>query len=369
MGISRRKFLGWMGAALGASTLTGNKTYAASNKQFKGYPDSFGVLHDTTRCIGCRKCEKACNKVNSLPNPSKPFDDLSILDLNRRTDEKAFTIVNRFTPEPDKPAVFAKKQCNHCLEPACASACFVKALKKDKTGAVIYDASLCVGCRYCMIACSFNIPAYEYNNPTSPKVVKCTMCKPKIDKGELPGCVASCPVEAITFGKRKKLIKIAWERINKYPKHYKEHVYGEHEMGGTNWLYLSKYDFSKIGMREDLGTTSAPALTSQALGAVPIIVSLWPILLTGIYAISKQKDILAKKELKTAVENTTTALTDEMNNKLSVQKEKMTQEKKSAINFEIKKALEQAKKETEETKEKKQEENTKDKNTKVIDKS
>ena len=81
MGISRRKFLGWMGAALGASTLTGNKTYAASNKQFKGYPDSFGVLHDTTRCIGCRKCEKACNKVNSLPNPSKPFDDLSILDL------------------------------------------------------------------------------------------------------------------------------------------------------------------------------------------------------------------------------------------------------------------------------------------------
>ena len=105
---------------------------------------------------------------------------------------------------------------------------------------------------------------------------------------------------------------------------------GEHEMGGTNWLYLSKYDFSKIGMREDLGTTSAPALTSQALGAVPIIVSLWPILLTGIYAISKQKDILANKELKTAVENTTTALTDEMNNKLSVQKEKMTQEKKSS---------------------------------------
>jgi len=372
MGISRRKFLGWMSAAIGTSTLTGNKIYAASNKHFKGYPDSYGVLHDTTKCIGCRKCEKACNKVNSLPSPDKPFDDLSVLDSIRRTDDKTFTVINRFTPEAGKPEIFAKKQCNHCLEPACASACFVKAFKKDKTGAVVYDASLCVGCRYCMIACPFNIPAYEYDNPLTPRVVKCTMCKPRIDKGQLPGCVESCPVEAITFGKRKELIKIAWERINKYPEHYKEHLYGEHEMGGTNWLYLSGTDFSKIGMREDLGTTPAPALTSGALAAVPIVVALWPILLTGLYAVSRRKDITADKELKEAVEKTKATLTDEMNKKLSDQKEKMIGEKKSAINFEVKKALEQAEKETEENKPeeatpKAEEKNIQDKDSKITD--
>ncbi len=147
--------------AIGTSALTGDKIYAASNKHFKGHPDSYGVLHDTTRCIGCRKCESACNKVNLLPDPDKPFEDLAILNSTRRTDDKTLTVVNRFTQESGKPEIFVKKQCNHCLEPACASACFVKALKKDKTGAVVYDASLCVGCRYCMIACPFNIPAYE----------------------------------------------------------------------------------------------------------------------------------------------------------------------------------------------------------------
>ncbi len=193
MSISRRKFLGWLGAA-GFGTALGVNARAASNKHFDGYPDSDGVLFDNTRCIGCRKCEEGCNKVNELPEPDRPFSDLSVLDTKRRTTAKAYTIVNRYDDTAsEKGPLYTKVQCNHCLEPACASVCFVRAFTKTETGAVIYDASVCVGCRYCMIACPFEIPAYEYDKAFSPRVMKCTMCYPRISKGLLPGCVAGLP--------------------------------------------------------------------------------------------------------------------------------------------------------------------------------
>lgn len=347
MDITRRKFLGWMSAAIGATTIAGQKTQAATNKQFEGHPDSGGVLHDITRCIGCRKCEEACNKVNQLPAPAKPFDDLTLLDKARRTDDKTYTVVNRYSRGPGSnnigtSPVYVKKQCNHCLEPACASACFVKALKKTKTGAVAYNASLCVGCRYCMIACPFNIPAYEYDNAFSPRIMKCTMCQARLEKGLLPGCVESCPKEALTFGTRKQLLKIAKQRIQKYPKRYIDHVYGEHEMGGTSWLYLTGTSFGQIGMREDLGNVSAPQLTAGPLSDVPIVVGLWPVLLTGIYAISRRKEKIAKEEQDKAIAETLSSANEEMEQKLAEQKDKMEKQKEAAINLEIKKALKEA---------------------------
>ena len=347
MAISRRKFLSCISAAALATTTNGlRKAYGASNKHFKGHPDSFGVLHDITKCIGCRKCEAACNKVNELASPEKSFDDLSVLDQKRRTDANIYTVVNKFKDDNSTP-VFVKKQCNHCMEPACASACFVKALNKTKTGAVVYDESLCVGCRYCMVACPFEIPAYEYHKALTPRITKCTMCYPRLLEGKLPGCVEACPKEALIFGQRDKLIKAAWQRIYKYPDQYLEHVYGEHEMGGTSWLYLSKHPFSKIGMREDLGKKSAPELTSGPLSAVPIVVGLWPVLLTGVYAISRRKDKIAKEEEEKAVAQTKAQAREDTDKKLEALREKLTREKTSAINFEVKKALEEAAKEEE----------------------
>lgn len=340
MAISRRKFLGSIGAAIGVGTSGAlTKAYGATNKHFKGYPDGFGVLHDVTRCIGCRKCEQACNEVNALDKPERPFDDLKVLDQERRTGEAAYTVVNKFEGTPD---VFVKKQCNHCQEPACASACFVKALKKDESGAVVYDESLCVGCRYCMVACPFNIPAYTYNDPLTPKVTKCTLCLPRIKEGKLPGCVEICPREALVFGKREDLVALAWKRIYKTPNHYIAHVYGEHEMGGTSWLYLSGTPFEQIGMREDLGITPAPQFTSGALGTVPIVVGLWPVLLTGVYAITKRKEKIARQEQEEAVQKTRDAATEEMNKQLSQLKDKLAKEKETAIKTEVKKALDEA---------------------------
>lgn len=298
MSISRRKFLGWVGGAAGVGAVAGKSAFAAANRNFKGYPDGFGVLHDISLCVGCRRCESACNTVNQLPAPDKPFSDLSVLDQQRRTHAETYTVVNRYLGPDQKIPLFRKHQCNHCLEPACASVCFVKAFKKTKEGAVVYDPNVCVGCRYCMIACPFEIPAYEYNEALTPRVTKCTMCHPRVLKGQLPGCVDACPVEALTFGKRKDLIKLARERIRKHPDRYIDHIYGETEMGGTSWLYLSNVPFSQIGMREDLGTTPAPKLTSGALSVVPMVVGLWPVLLMGIYAITKRKDADAKRELE-----------------------------------------------------------------------
>ncbi len=343
MSVSRRKFLGWLGAA-GAGVISGGVANAGSNKHFKGYPDSLGVLHDTTLCVGCRSCEAACNKVNALPAPQQDFTDTTVLERKRRTDSTSFTVVNRFKQsESDKLPVFVKKQCNHCLEPACASACFVGALKKSPEGAVIYDESVCVGCRYCMIACPFEIPAYEYDKVLTPRVVKCTMCHPRVLEGKLPGCVEACPTEALLFGERDKLIKAARKRIARFPERYVDHIYGEHEMGGTSWLYLSGRSYEKIGMREDLGVTPAPKFTEGILGAVPIVVGLWPVLLTGIYAVSKRKDKVAKEEQSQAVAEAVTQAESQADAKLKKALVLAKKEKEMTVKKEVKKALDKAK--------------------------
>lgn len=301
MSISRRKFLGWIGAA-GLSTAWSNTAGAVTNKRFKGYPESLGVLFDSGLCIGCRRCEAECNAVNDLPPPERPFKDLSVLDEKRRTTPKDYTVVNRY--DTSKDTGYRKIQCNHCQEPACASACFVRAYTKTKEGAVIYDESVCVGCRYCMIACPFQIPTYEYDKALTPRIMKCTLCYPRVVQGLLPGCVARCPSEALSFGKRTDLIRIARNRIRKYPDRYVNHIYGEHEMGGTAWLYLAGVPFKELGMREDLGVTPAPEFTAGALGAVAMVIGLWPVLLTGVYAMTKYREQIAglKKDAAIAVE-------------------------------------------------------------------
>ena len=293
--------------------------------------------------------EEACNAVNELPVPAKPFKDQAVLEEKRRTDSKAYTVVNKYAAGGTSAApVFRKNQCNHCLEPACASACFVKAFSKSKEGAVVYDESVCVGCRYCMVACPFEIPTYEYDKALTPRVMKCTMCHPRVQEGKLPGCVESCPTEALTFGKRDDLLKIARERMRKDPDKYIDHIYGEQEMGGTSWLYISNVPFRELGMREDLGVTPAPALTAGALGAVPIVVGLWPVLLTGIYAISQRKDKVAAEEQAVAVEAARDATKEAAAAELKKTLEMKEKEKETAINMAVKKALEEAAKAQEE---------------------
>ncbi|MFO7749703.1 MAG: hydrogenase 2 operon protein HybA [Desulfobacteraceae bacterium] len=252
MELSRRTFFKFMGAA-GAAVTT--QTSSAGAWTSKAPPDPFGCLVDLTRCIGCRKCEEACSKVNQLPAPESPHCQCTIFDQKRRPDESAYTVVNRYfigkVDKFDQPLpTFAKVQCMHCQDPACASACIVGALTKDElTGAVAYDVTKCIGCRYCMVACPFEIPAYEYFDPITPRVMKCTFCNERISKeGGLPACAAICPTEAITFGKRKTLLNLARKRITENPGTYIDHVYGEKEVGGTSWLYISSVPFQAVNL-------------------------------------------------------------------------------------------------------------------------
>ena len=274
-----------------------------------------------------------------------PFDDLSVLDTKRRTHAWTYTVVNRYDHIPGVAgAVFRKDQCQHCLEPACASACFVKAFTKTPQGGVVWDASVCVGCRYCMIACPFNIPTFEYDQVLTPRIMKCTLCNPQITSGQLtvPGCVGACPVEALVYGKRTDLVNIARSRISEFPNRYLNHLYGEHEMGGTSWLYLSGVPFRNIGMREDLGVTPAPELTSGALAAVPLVAGLWPVLLLGIYAVNKRKDEVADQEKQAAVATALARAKAEAKESLDKALAKADADTKKAIEQEVKKALEEA---------------------------
>ncbi len=339
--MKRRQFLGLLGAA-GITATLGAPAQAAGGKTFDGHPEARGVLFDATRCIGCRKCEAGCNTVNKLPAPAKPFTDLAVLDRERRTDEKTYTVVNKYQGE--NGPVFRKTQCNHCMEPACASVCFVRAFTKNPDGSVTYDASVCVGCRYCMVACPFNIPAYEYDDPLTPRVMKCTMCHDQIAKGEInaPGCVSACPKEALTYGRREDLIEIARERIRNHPGRYVQHIYGEKEMGGTNWLYISGESFSTLGMREDLGGKSVPEISAGPLSVVPMVAALWPALLGGVWAMNRRKEKVAEEERKAAVTAAKAATKAEAEAKLAKAMKDAEDDKNRAIEREVKRALEEA---------------------------
>ncbi|MEA3232150.1 MAG: 4Fe-4S dicluster domain-containing protein, partial [Thermodesulfobacteriota bacterium] len=147
-----------------------------------------------------------------------------------------------------------------CNDPSCVSACIVGALTKQENGAVIYDAKKCIGCRYCMVACPFQVPAYEYHNALTPEVRKCTFCYQSVKEGGLPACAQICPREVITFGKKDELLRLARWKMKKNPGKYVDHIYGEHEVGGTSWLYLASEPFESIGFPK-LGTKAPPRLT------------------------------------------------------------------------------------------------------------
>ncbi len=270
MGIDRRDFLKRL-AGIGGVALLGKGAKAYAGQPLGGFPDHLGVLVDTTLCVGCRSCEKACNEINQdLPRiPQESFQDMSVFDGRRRMSADSYTVVNRYPdPKDSERPFYSKFQCMHCLDPGCVSACIVGALTKDPSGAVRYDPWKCIGCRYCMAACPFQVPAYEYHNALTPQVRKCTFCfEARISKGEMPACVEACPMEVMTFGKRRELITIAKSRIKKYPDRYVRHIYGEHEVGGTGWLYLSGLPFEDIDFPK-LGNTSVPSYTEPIQHAI-----------------------------------------------------------------------------------------------------
>ncbi len=272
MTLDRRNFFKTLGVT-GITLAVGKKS--ASGNSAKNKTEFFGVLYDSTRCVGCQTCEVSCAEANGLTAPTEIVEAGKI----RKTTEKYRTVVNAYSTENGE--VYVKQQCMHCNEPACAAACLTQAMHKTLEGAVIWRGNKCMGCRYCMVSCPFDAPKFEYFS-YNPKIEKCTMCYDRTQAGKLPVCVENCPADALLYGPRRELIKEARKRIIENPGVYVDHIYGEREAGGTGWLYLSGVPFDKIGFNTGIQTKSYPELSKGFLYSVPAIFVLWPAILLGI---------------------------------------------------------------------------------------
>jgi Fe-S-cluster-containing dehydrogenase component len=272
MALDRRKFFKVLGVT-GATLAVGKQS--VSGNTAKSNPEFCGVLFDSTRCVGCQTCEVSCAEANGLTAQT----DMPEAGTIRKTTDKYRTVVNAWQTETGE--VYVKTQCMHCNEPACVAACLTEAMHKTYEGAVTWRGDKCMGCRYCMVSCPFDAPKFEYFS-YNPKIEKCTMCYELTQEGKLPACVENCPAEAMMFGPRRELIKEARKRIVENPGQYVDHIYGEHEAGGTGWLYLSGVPFDKIGFNTKIQKKSYPELSKGFLYSVPTIFVLWPAILLGI---------------------------------------------------------------------------------------
>jgi formate dehydrogenase iron-sulfur subunit len=231
-----------------------------------------GMLVDVTRCDGCSQCIEACVQAHSLGNAApRPQQNEDGLSANRWA---------AIVQNPDGQPV--RKFCRHCLEPACASVCPTGAMYKTEQGPVLYDSSKCMGCRYCMMACPFGIPRYEWDSP-APRVSKCNLCFQRLQEGLLPACVQSCPQEALLFGERDTLLEEAHMRLAASPGLYLPKVYGESEVGGTSILYISSSSLDFLALSAQPGEAPLPELSWNWLSKVPGLSVATGGLMTGLF--------------------------------------------------------------------------------------
>ena len=298
-GISRRAFVKRLG--LGAAALAGCalledvQTAQASAAQSEGEAseEAVGVLIDVTRCTGCQTCALACKAANDMPRPDVVPTKLS---------SEALTFVDS-QPQSDGSTDYVKRQCMHCVHPGCVSACTVGALRKTALGPVVYDSSKCIGCRYCQYACPFGVPTYEWDNVLG-LIQKCQMCYSRLVEGEKPACVASCPNGALRFGKRSELLAQAKAQIASTPDRYIDHIYGEHEVGGTSMLYLSDVPFAQLGF-PTLADRAVSANAETVMQLTPAVAAAVATVATGLHLIFRRRQqILAGQKTEFQVLHT-----------------------------------------------------------------
>ena len=225
-------------------------------------------LIDMTKCTGCRGCQVACKQWNQLDAEKTEFFSGEGYQNPPAMSEKTFTRIKfrDYSKNGQNEFAFYKEMCMHCADPACASVCPVGAFKKTDLGPVVYDADRCIGCRFCMIACPFGVPKYEWSKAL-PLVKKCTGCYDRVASGLKPACATTCPT-AIKYGPREEILKEAESRLAKHPEKYINKVYGKEEAGGTSVIYLTSLPFDELGFKP-VTMRALPEYTWSALRLVP----------------------------------------------------------------------------------------------------
>jgi formate dehydrogenase iron-sulfur subunit len=250
--------------------------------------ESFAILTDVSKCIGCEECVAACQQANHLP-PERPWRWLKkITDLS----SARWTTIIKVRGERGEH--FVRRQCRHCLEPACVEACIVGALRKTEQGPVIYDRDVCIGCRYCMIACPWEIPRYSWEQAV-PYVQKCDMCYQRVrEEGKPPACVEACPTKATIFGERSALLVEARRRIAAEPDRYLQRVWGERQVGGTSVLYVSDIDLNLTDLDAPIeDATPLPARTFKVLRHMPKVFAGMAAIMGGVYWVIERRQKLS----------------------------------------------------------------------------
>ncbi len=277
----RRKFLKATGALTVGGLLPAKPTAARDTPDSAGFDDTIAVIYDATRCIGCRSCVRACQSANNLPAAQHQYKDVDF-NMPEKLSENNWTVIQvcgkKNGAGPTDDWSFIKKNCMHCNEPACASACPVAALRKTKDGTVIYEESRCIGCRYCLLACPYHVPQYQWKD-RMPRVRKCNWCRQ---------CVDACPVGALVQGKRKDMIVEAHRRIDAEPGRYINRVYGENEAGGACQLILADMEHTKLGL-PNLSSAARSSYADKIMKGLPGWIIGLGLFLGGLYRMEQHQ--------------------------------------------------------------------------------
>jgi len=264
------------------------------------------MLIDTTRCIGCRGCQVACKSWNDLRAQRTGFSETGTNPT--RLDATTFTRVlfSEVAAGDGLRWAFVKRQCMHCEEPACAAACPVGALLKLESGPVVYRDDRCIGCRYCMLACPFQVPKFEWAARV-PYIRKCTFCADRQALGKPPACAATCPTGALLFGDRAALVAEGHRRIQTRPGRYHPELYGERTGGGTSMLYLTAFSLEQLGVvaagfRTDLGDVPGGRRGEAWMSGVPWVAATVASLSLGLYRLNRRRAEVEEREGRGAKE-------------------------------------------------------------------
>lgn len=240
------------------------------------------ILLDSTRCVGCGACMAACREKNGLPETNA--DSLT---------DTQFTVVRQARGKDGD--VNYRRMCMHCKAPACASVCPVGALHKTVSGPVVYNPEICLGCRYCIQACPFSAPKYEWSS-AAPRVRKCEFCADRLAQGKINACAEACQYGATVAGEREDLLREARARLAAEPGNYVPQIYGEHEAGGASVLMLSPIPFQAMGLPANLPLEPLPMLTFRVLSKIPPLVGVGAAMLTGLWWLTDRKQQVARAE-------------------------------------------------------------------------